>query len=229
MKSYEQLTKFPLFSQMTSVDIDNLQPCVPGYQRSFRRGEAIFLHRALGELSGRYLALLLEGRVLMEQENANGDSFLFVQLLPGELFGEVFLPHGILETDIRYIADTDCLVLFLQYEPLYRCCQKHCPAHQQLCENMVNLLVSNNCRMTDKIAVLSQKTLRDKLLAYLFQLSRQQESNQVVSQMNRTELAEYLCVNRSAMTRELQRMEAEGLLQMKKSTYLLLNSPEQLP
>ena len=96
-----------------------------------------------------------------------------------------------------------------------------CVFHHRLIENMVRLICEKNIQLMEKVEVTSQKTLRDKILTYLRIQADRQGADRFEIPLKRTELAEYLCADRSALTRELARMKAEGLISYNKNTFYL--------
>ena len=86
---------------------------------------------------------------------------------------------------------------------------------------MLRLLSEKNQRLMDKVAIISQRTLRDKILAYLRTEADYQQSRRFTIPLGRVELSEYLGVNRSALTRELAQMREEVLIDFEKNTFIL--------
>jgi len=97
-----------------------------------------------------------------------------------------------------------------------------CTFHHRLIENMVRLIGDKNVQLMQKIEIISKKTLRGKIMAYLQNQSLEQNSRQFTIPLGRLELAEYLCADRSALTRELSCMEKEGLIRYEKNHFQLL-------
>ena len=96
-----------------------------------------------------------------------------------------------------------------------------CAFHHQLIENMVSLIANKNRELMRKVEIVSQRTIREKLLAYLSIQSQINASRDFEIPLGRVELAEYLCVDRSALTRELVKMKAEKLINYEKNRFQL--------
>ena len=88
--------------------------------------------------------------------------------------------------------------------------------------NIVSILADNNTRLIEKTEILCKKTLRSKILAYLEQEARNHGCRSFTIPFNRTDLANYLDADRSALTRELARMKEEGLIDFTKNNFELL-------
>lgn len=97
-----------------------------------------------------------------------------------------------------------------------------CTFHHRLIENMVQLIGDKNVQLMQKIEVISKKTLREKIMAYLQNQSIEQHSKSFTIPLGRLELAAYLCADRSALTRELSCMQKDGLIWYSKNTFKLL-------
>ena len=94
--------------------------------------------------------------------------------------------------------------------------------------NIVSILADNNTRLIEKTEILCKKTLRSKIMAYLEQEARYNGSDSFEVPFNRTDLANYLDADRSAMTRELARMKAEGLIDFTKNNFTILQHEHEL-
>ena len=97
-----------------------------------------------------------------------------------------------------------------------------CTFHHRLIENMVRMIGDKNVQLMRKIEIISKKTLREKALAYLRLQAEAQQSQRITVPLGRVELADYLCANRSALTRELAAMKQDGILDYDKNTFVLL-------
>ena len=102
-----------------------------------------------------------------------------------------------------------------------RTCTQACEHHHRLVENMVRVIADKNRELLQKVEIISKKTLREKILAYLSHCAQRSKSPYFEIPLGRVELAEYLCADRSALTRELARMRDEGLLEYDKNSFRL--------
>lgn len=120
------------------------------------------------------------------------------------------------------MAAENTKAMILPFHKVLHSCSQACPFHQQLIENMVTMLADKNAQLMKKLQVTSKKTLRKKILTFLsFQSQRSKNSNFSLS-LNRTELADYVCANRTALARELARMKKDGLIDFDHNTFTLL-------
>ena len=112
-------------------------------------------------------------------------------------------------------------MLFLEAGRILSVCPTACPFHQKMVENMVYILARKNVMLSEKIGHISKRSTREKLLSYLSSQSKKAGSRHFFIPFNRQELADYLCVERSAMSAELSKLRGEGLLDYKKFEFWL--------
>ena len=113
-------------------------------------------------------------------------------------------------------------MLVIPLDRVMHSCTNTCACHHQLVENMVHIIADKNRDLIRKIEVISKRTIREKLLAYLSSQAQTQNSRYFEIPLSRTELAEYLCVDRSALTRELVKMRDDGLIDYDKNCFRIL-------
>jgi len=117
------------------------------------------------------------------------------------------------------VAAEPCAVLLLDCRRMVSTCREACTFHTRLVSNMLGILAGKNILLTRKMEHLSQKTTREKLLSYLVSLAG--PDGRVTLPFTRQELAEYLCVDRSALSRELGRMREDGVLEFERNRFVL--------
>ena len=213
--SYEEV---PLFDRLTASEIRKVLPCIGGYQKSFHKGEILILD----EENVHHIGVVLSGSVHMVKEDLQGSRSLLAFMQPGDLFGETFAVQSDAASRVSFLAGEETTVLFAAVAKVIHTCPHMCPFHMRISENLFHLLGQKNLRLIEKIEICSRPTLRGKLMAYLRILQEKQHSDYVVSPLTRTALAEYLCSNRSAMTRELAAMRNDGLIDYDGCCYRIL-------
>lgn len=193
--------------------------CLNAREASFPKGSYL----PVSEESVPLMGVVLEGSVAMLSEDRGGKRSLLTILWQDQLFGETYACAQAKNRIIAYQARTDCQVLLMNYDRVLHSCKVTCLFHHRLVENMVELIAAKNLELTEKIEAVSCTTIREKVLTYLRRLAQSQDSPRVTVPFGRTELADYLCVDRSAMTRELARMREAGLLDYHKREFILLD------
>lgn len=213
----EELRDCRLFRKIEPEDLEAMLHCLSAREIKPQRGDFIMSTPEEHPLMG----VVLEGEVEMISEDYFGKKSLLSVLPVGSIFGESYTCVKAKNRTIAYQARTRCRILLLDYERILHACKLVCRFHHRMIENMVELIAEKNLALVDKLEVTSRTTIREKLLTYLTRQAEAAGSRTVTIPMGRTELAEYLCTDRSAMTRELARMKAEGLIDYEKRTFTL--------
>jgi CRP-like cAMP-binding protein len=211
------LLNHPLFAQMSKHEIDHILSCMDSRQQRFAKGSFIFL----AEESYPKLGILFSGKAQVIKENIYGDKMIIGTLKLGSLFGETYACMGLPKIPVSVEAIEDCIVLLLDINLMLRTCNKACQFHQRLISNLLKIIATKNMILTRKMSYITHKTIRGRLLAFLEDQAERAKSNIFEIPFNRNELADYLCVDRSAMSRELGRMKKEGLLDFDRKTFRL--------
>ena len=216
--NFKQLALLPIFKGIYAEDLPAMLTCLGSFQKNYQKDEVIFLES--NEI--RNVGIILSGTVHMVKEDYEGCQTFIAAMKENELFGESFSCGSHLNAQVSFLAAAPCTVLFLPFHKVIHSCKLSCTFHHRLIENMVQLIGDKNVQLMQKIEVISKKTLREKILAYLRQQAIEQHSRQFTISLGRIELAEYLCADRSALTRELSYMQRDGLIIYNKNTFKLL-------
>lgn len=213
------LVKNRLFAGMTEGEIDGMLECLGGTRRTFRKGAYLF--RRGEELHS--LGLVLSGGVLLLEEDFWGNRTILGQAAAGQLFGESYacLPGETLAVDVRAAEDT--AVLFLNMDRITHPCSSACSFHSRLLENLLAVLAEKNRMLTRKMEHLTRRTTREKVLSYLSDRSRQAGGAAFTIPFDRQQLADYLSVDRSALSAELGKLRRQGVLEFQKNRFTLLS------
>ncbi len=210
------LTECALFHGLREAQIREMLPCLSARQSRFRRGQ--FLLRAGDRVA--FAGILLSGEAEVLQEDFWGNRNLLAAVGPGDLFAEAFAcAHAV--SPVSVLCKTDGSVLYLNVRAVFSPCEKACAQHKALSQNLIRVLAEKNMQLNEKAGFLSQRTTREKLLAYLSVQARRAGSASFRIPFDRQQLADFLSVNRSAMSAELSRMQREGLLCADRSSFTL--------
>lgn len=155
-------------------------------------------------------------------DDAFGNRNIIEVIGEGEMFGEAFSCAGEKRIPLSVETQTDSEILFLDYKRVISTCSSSCLFHSRLVENMVRILGRKNVLLTKKIRHLSKRSTREKLLSYLSEEAQKTGKNEFTIPFSRQELADYLCVERSAMSAEISKLRDEGVLTTTRSTFHLL-------
>ena len=184
----------------------------------YQKGQVISLEQE----QIRHIGVVLSGAVDMVLEDLWGGTTLLVRQTEGETFGETFACGDDNRALATYVAAEDSRVVFIPFHKVMHTCNHSCQFHHRLVENMVRIIADKNRELLRKVDVVSRKSLREKILAYLSIQSKIQQSRYIEIPLGRVELAQYLCVDRSALTRELEKMRSDGLIDFHRNTFKIL-------
>ena len=208
----------PLFAGIDAADFEGMLGCIGYHVKDYQKGEII----ALEEENINHVGVVLEGAVDMLKEDVWGNRTMLVRTYPQDIFGETFACGEDTLSVVTFAAAENCRVLFLSFCRVMHTCTHACQFHQTLIENMVRLIARKNRELMRKVEVVSKKTLREKILAYLSIQSQAQGSRRFEIPLGRVEWAEYLNADRSALTRELAKMKDEGLIDYQRNSFEIL-------
>jgi CRP-like cAMP-binding protein len=198
----------PLFYGIQPEDRKAMLGCIGYHIGTFKKGDIV----AFEEENIKHIGILLSGAVDMIKEDLWGNKTMLVRMRKDELFGETFACGSDNLSVVTFMVSEDAKILFLPFDRVMHSCTMACQFHHRLIENMVHIIADKNRDLMRKVEVVSKRTIREKLLAYLSIQAQIQESRYFEIPLGRVELAEYLCVDRSALTRELAKMKEDGLI-----------------
>ena len=218
MKKYVPLLeKTKLFSGVGDDDILSMLSCLNASVREYGKGQVAFRQ---GDTL-RELMILAEGRLHIQREDYWGNLNLLNEIRPGEMFGEAYIvPNsGPLLNDV--VAAEDSAALFFDMDRILTVCPSACPFHTRIVKNVFYTISDKNRRLVQKLSYMAQRSTREKLLSYLSDEAKRQSSSFFTIPFNRQQLADFLSVDRSAMSNELGKLRNEGLLDFHKNEFTL--------
>ena len=206
-----------LFNGSSPEEIDAMLGCLNAQTRSYDAGAYIY---RTGDIV-RNVGLVLEGRVRTENVDAWGNVNVIGTEGPGQLFCEAYaaIPGEPLMIDV--IASEPSTILFLNLSKVITTCSRACPHHSRTSTNMTEIIARHNLSLSRRIFHAAPRTIRGKVLAYLSYESERAGSLEFDIPYDRQRLADYLGVDRSALSAELSRMQKAGLIETHRSHFVL--------
>ncbi|MBP3633701.1 MAG: Crp/Fnr family transcriptional regulator [Oscillospiraceae bacterium] len=166
-----------------------------------------------------YIGIVLSGQVQLVREDYYGNRSIISVAAPGQLFGESFACADVEVYPISAVAVEDSRVLLFPSSRITATCCNACSFHQKMIYNMLRAMATSNLALNEKIEITSKRTTREKLMAYLLSQAKHHGSNRFTIPYDRQELADYLEVERSAMSAEISKLKKDGLIDCKKSEF----------
>lgn len=218
MKKYLDILKtVKLFKDIEEADLQPLLSCLSAKTIHFNNGQTVFLS---GE-SIKQFGIVLSGQLNVVQDDYYGNRSILARIDVGDLFGESFACVKAETIPFSVITTSESEILFIDYHRLSFPCTKACSFHRRLIQNMLSIVSMKNISLTKKIEFTSKRTTREKLMAYLSAEAQKAGSSHFSIPFNRQELADYLCVERSAMSAELSKLRDDGILSFRKNQFEL--------
>lgn len=205
----ENLSKNVLFSGISEGDIEKMMVCFQSFQKKYKEKETIAVHDSFGD----YIGLLLDGCVSVNRIRMDGSLDMLEYMEDTGIFGDVF-SFGNQEDAILIVCEKDCRVLFIEKRHITKRCPNACRHHSELVENLMRLMAEKVTQLTEKVDILSHRSIRGKLLCYFRIQSRKSGTSVFFLPFSLIALANFLCVDRSAMMRELKKMKDERILEL---------------
>lgn len=218
----ENVIDIHLFQHIPADELPGLFTLLDAQLRHFSKDEAIYNQGQLKHMSG----VVLNGTAELHFCDENFNLVNLTHLNEGELFGAAMLLAGQKANPMELLALTDCDVLFLDFSRLLgsdgSVARDLSPAAHQLTANLMQEFARRLRFLNDRVRILSQRRLRDKVKVYLQGLPKTEDGT-ITLPMNRYQLADYLYVDRSALSREFSHMQADGLLEVHGKTVRILD------
>lgn len=212
-----ELAHIELFDGIDSGELGTLLACLQPKIKKYRKDETIY--RAGDSIST--LSIVLSGFVQIISEDIFGNRSILSGVGRLHLFGESFACAKAMLLPVSVVAAADSEVLMLDYRRVIGKCSSACIFHAKLIENMLEILANKNIYLNKKLNIMSKRSTREKVLAYLGEEAKKQESSVIKIEFNRQELADYLYVDRSALSAELSRMRNEGIIDFDRNRFVL--------
>ncbi|MDI3481306.1 MAG: hypothetical protein PWQ97_961 [Tepidanaerobacteraceae bacterium] len=225
IKMYEKIVESlnsPLFTGIAKEELTSLLNCLNPKICSYKKNDYITIAGNNFDSVG----ILLEGEATVNKENAAGNRTMMTILKPGDMFGEMvaFSKRSIWPATVQ--AHEDCKVMFLAREKIIGECEKACPWHNMLIQNILGILSERALMLNRKVEYLTITGIREKISTFLLEQYKKTGKTTFMLPMNRKELAEFLNVSRPSLSREMCRMRDEGIIDFHMATVKILNLDE---
>ncbi len=212
------LKRTKLFSSVGESEISSLLSCLGARLHNYKKGEYVFREGEKVE----DIFVLVEGRMHIQKDDYWGNRSILSEVSVGDMVGEAYAApeSGVLLNDV--VAVEESKVIFFNVNRILTTCSAACRFHTMIIQNMFFAISDKNIKLLQKLGHMSGRTTRSKLISYLSEEAKRQKASSFTIPFNRQQLADYLCVDRSAMSNELCKMRNEGLLRFDKSRFELL-------
>ena len=219
MKKYIPILKrTKLFSGVSDEDIETMLSCLDARLREYKKGEYVIRQ---GEYINNII-VLVSGQIHIQSDDYWGNRTIVNRIAAGDMFGEAYIApdSGAMLNDV--LAVEDSAVIFFDVQRIVTVCSSGCRFHSMVVKNLFFAISEKNRILVQKLGHISKRSTREKLLSYLSEEAKRRNSVSFSIPFNRQHLADFLSVDRSAMSNELCKMRDEGLLEFDKNNFRLL-------
>ena len=206
-----------LFQGIREHEIEAMLTCLSAEERTY--GKNAYIYRA-GDVTGR-LGVVMEGAVNIIKDDVWGNRKIIENIGRGQIFGETYacLKGEPLMVDVQ--ASERSRILFMDVNRILTTCSSSCDFHNRLIRSLMYVLAGKNLMLTKKMDIITPKSLRERVMVYLSQESVKQGSRTITVPFNRQQMADYLSVDRSALSAELSRMQRDGVISYEKNRFTI--------
>ncbi|GHT00865.1 transcriptional regulator [Synergistales bacterium] len=219
-KYFPLLSLSPLFAGIERDNLGAMLSCLGASLRSYAKGETIYFE---GDTVTE-ICVTVRGRVHIVKDDVYGNIFIVTDITPPGMFAEAVVCSGIGRVPVSVIAKEESEILFIDYGRVVTSCSSSCSFHSRLIRNMISILARKNVEMSAKMKHITKRTTKERLLSYLTDKARQESSGVFDIPYNRQELADYLSVERSALSAEMSKLKRDGVIDYRKNHFELLKN-----
>ncbi len=209
----------PIFAGISPTELQCMQECFHMRKQHFRTEEVVYTFYQQRDIIG----ILSAGTALVERIDEKGNRTILEHLESGGVFGEMLIFENIADDRLDVIAESPCDVWFMRSDQLTKRCEKACVHHSRMVENMFRLVTDKALALSERVEVLSRRSIREKLLCYFQMQAFRHNSDTFTLPFSLSALADYISTDRSAMMRELKKLREEGRVQLNGRTVTLAN------
>lgn len=202
------MTDSPLLEGVSPQECQAMRACLGVYEQYFRPGDIVY------DLGGgrNMLGVLTDGAAVIERVDGKGERTILEHLEPGGVFGEMMMFRSAVDNSVVVRCAAPCCVSFLRSEAVLRRCEHACECHSRLVENLFRLVTDKATSLSERVEVLSRRSIREKLLRYFELQAAKNAGGTFPLPFSLSALADYISTDRSAMMRELKKMRQEMLV-----------------
>ena len=222
MEYFQELKSTKIFDSASEFDCQAMMFCFKTRFKTFDKNEKIVTE---GD-PVTDVVMVLKGSANVLNEDDLGNISIISRVGFGEVFGLEELNNKMECFKNNLVAKEKCLVMFMNAHRLMNMCENKCKRHELIIKNLMSMLLDNNKILLEKLNILSKKSTREKLLAYFKLCAEKNDNTYFEIPFNKTELANYLSVDRSAMSTELNKLKSEGIIDFDKKQYHLIKKSE---
>ena len=218
MENIDFLMKLPIFYNLKKEEIINILKFFNYSKEDFEKNNFIF---EIGKPISK-IGIILSGEINIIKEDFWGNRNILNKFKSGEIFGEVFALAKVSPNNILVETSQNSKILFLDLTNFSIDNENNSNEILKFLSNIFKISLKKNILFTEKLEHITKKTIREKIISYLSTEALKNRSNSFFIKFDRQELADYLFVESSALSRELSSMKKDGLIEYNKNYFTLI-------
>lgn len=212
------LTQTALFDGLSEQQIIDIMPCLGAVIKEYDKNCAIFLE---GDPANKF-GILINGSVRLTKDDFNGNRSVLGIIQELDIFAESYVCSDEKFYPLSAVAETKSVVMIIEIQRILSSCINSCDLHRLLFRNLMRIIAKKNIQLSRKIDFMSKRTTKEKIMAYLYSEAERRGSKTFTIPFDRQALADYLGVERSAMSAEIGKLRDEGIIEVDKSCFKIL-------
>lgn len=210
------MTEVNIFNNINEEEKKRLLTCLNAKKINFKKEQSIISNIQNTSTIG----YIISGSADLLRYDFNGYRTILEKYNENDVFGDMLANTN--NGELMVIATSDCEVLFMDYDHLINRCKKNCPYHTTIVNNVINILSDKVNKQNERIEILTKRSIREKLLEYFNTISKNKISKTFYLPFTFTDLADYLSIDRSSMSREIKNLKDEGFIAIQGKRITLL-------
>lgn len=203
-----------IFKGINAEDKKHMMSCMKAETVTFKKGDYIIHYHDIV----KYIYIIDSGVAEVVNYDFFGNEFIIQRLIKEDVIGLV-KAYNEKTAQVDIICKEDITALRIDVYYITRTCSNACSYHKRLIDNIIATMALKSDSFQDKIFYLSQKSSHDKILAYLYNQKRKNNSDSFDIPFNRQQLADYLNIDRSALSRELSKLKVDKIIDFHKNHF----------
>jgi len=207
-----------LFSGICSEEIPDLLDCIEAKYVNYKKDKLIIEE---GSITSNF-GIILSGKARSIKWDKTGRLIIITLIEKGGVIGVIIAAAEDQCSPVSVQATEDSLVMLIPFSKIISRCDKNCQKHEKLLKNYIKSVAEKGLELHERINCLLEPTVRKKILTYLSRISKEKANLTFTIPINRNAMAEYLNVERSALSRELSKMQKDGVLEYHGNSFKLI-------
>lgn len=216
------LSQCRLFKNISEEEIYALKDCLSFYVKNYKSNEYIL---SAGDMT-QYMGILLSGELTIVRDDFWGNRNIIAKVFPKQVFAETYACQNKMPLQVSVLSDTLSKVCFININKLMNNCNNNCTFHQLIIKNLIDVITEKNIFLNERLNHISQRSTKDKILSFLSSEAKKNKSNDFYIDYSRQAMANLLSVERTALSKELGKLQDEGYINYKKNHFILLKNYE---